>query len=196
MTEDPKTPELYLLPKIHKKARPPPGRPVVSANNCPTEKISAFTDIFLKPHLPEIRSYIRDTTDFIQKLNDLPRLSNKTLLCTLDVSSLYTNIPNIEGRVAVAKFLRKYRVFGKDPEPTNMSLCQMLNMVLTMNNFRFNGINYLQTAGTAMGTRVAPTYANKEDSRPRHLQGKGCKPGLVRQTWGLSLFGPMQFGQV
>ena len=32
---------------------------------------------------------------------------------------------------------------------------------------------------------------NKEDSRPRHLQGKGCKHGLVRQTWPFPLFGPM-----
>ena len=29
------------------------------------------------------------------------------------------------------------------------------------------------------------------DSRPRHLQGKVVNTGLVRQTWGMSLFGPM-----
>ena len=159
-TLDPKTPELYLLPKIHKEKRPPPGRPVVSANNCPTEKISALADIFLKPHLPKIKSYIKDTTDFIQKLEALPRLTEKTILCTLDVSSLYTNIPNLEGRIAVARFLRKHRNLGQVAEPSNTSICQMLNMILTMNNFRFDGDNYLQIAGTAMGTRVAPTYAN------------------------------------
>ena len=133
---------------------------MVSANNCPTEKISALADIFLKPHLPKIKSYIRDTTDFIQKLENLPKLSENVILCTLDVSSLYTNIPNVEGRVAVARFLRRYRVKGKGPEPSNTSICQMLNMILTMNNFKFGGEDYLQTAGTAMGTRVAPTYAN------------------------------------
>ena len=159
-TTDPKTPELYLLPKIHKPQRPPPGRPVVSANNCPTEKISALTDIFLKPHLPKIKSYIKDTTDFIQKLNDLPQLSDEAILCTLDVSSLYTNIPNTEGRAAVTKFLRKHRTLGKGPQPSNKSIIEMLNMVLTMNSFKFNGEHFLQTAGTAMGTRVAPTYAN------------------------------------
>ena len=111
---------------------------------------SAFTDLFLNPHLPNIRSYIKDTTDFIKKLNDLPRLSENTILCTLDVSSLYTNIPNTDGRVAV----------GKGPEPSNTDICQMLNMVLTMNNFRFDGEDFLLIAGTAMGTRVAPTYAN------------------------------------
>ena len=33
-------------------------------------------------------------------------------------------------------------------------------MILTMNNFCFNGKHYLQTHGTAMGTRMAPSYAN------------------------------------
>ena len=33
-------------------------------------------------------------------------------------------------------------------------------MVLTMNNFRFNKEHFLQIVGTAMGTQVAPTYAN------------------------------------
>ena len=47
--------------------------------------------------------------DFIQKLNDLPKIEEGAILCTLDMSSLYTNIPNIEGRIAVARFLNKYR---------------------------------------------------------------------------------------
>ena len=33
-------------------------------------------------------------------------------------------------------------------------------MILTMNNFSFNDKHYLQTHGTAMGTRMAPSYAN------------------------------------
>ena len=156
----PNTPELYLLPKIHKGTRPPPGRPIVSANGCPTEKISAFVDIFLKPHLPKITSYLRDTTDLLVKLENLPTPKAGSILCSLDVSSLYTNIPNFEGRQAVGRFLAKHRQWGTGPEPSNQSICHLLNMVLTMNNFRFDIEHYLQVSGTAMGTRVAPTYAN------------------------------------
>lgn len=36
----------------------------------------------------------------------------------------------------------------------------MLESVLKCNNFTFNNDHYLQVNGTAMGTRVAPTYAN------------------------------------
>jgi hypothetical protein len=40
--EDPKPGRFYLLPKIHKENNP--GRPIVSANGHPTEKISEFID--------------------------------------------------------------------------------------------------------------------------------------------------------
>ena len=36
----------------------------------------------------------------------------------------------------------------------------MLDMVLHMNNFDFAGRHYLQVGGTAMGTKVAPSFAN------------------------------------
>ena len=36
----------------------------------------------------------------------------------------------------------------------------MLAQVLSYTSFQFNGKNYLQICGTAMGTRVAPSYAN------------------------------------
>ena len=34
-------------------------------------------------------------------------------------------------------------------------------------------------------------FRNKGFSRPRHLQGKGCKTGLCRQAWSFPLFDPM-----
>ena len=37
---------------------------------------------------------------------------------------------------------------------------RLLELVLRKNNFQFNGQNYLQIAGTAMGTRMAPSFAN------------------------------------
>ena len=36
----------------------------------------------------------------------------------------------------------------------------MFTMVLKKNNFTFNGDHYLQINGTAMGTKMAPSYAN------------------------------------
>ncbi len=44
--------------------------------------------------------------------------------------------------------------------PTNESLAKLLDLILKLNNFQFNGENFLQVGGTAMGTRVAPSLAN------------------------------------
>ena len=48
----------YLLPKIHKIDVP--GRPVVSACNCPTEMLSTYIDDLLKPIVVTLPSYLKD----------------------------------------------------------------------------------------------------------------------------------------
>ena len=60
-----RTARFYMLPKIHKNIRPPPGRPIISALNCPTERISQFVDHFLKPLVCSRKSHITNTTDFV-----------------------------------------------------------------------------------------------------------------------------------
>ena len=155
-----KTAKLYLLPKIHKGKIPPPGRPIVSANGCPTEKISQLVDNFLTPPtIFCIRSYVKDTTDFIKKLGAIGPLPPNCYLVTLDVTSLYTNIPNKEGIDAATRLLSKYRP-EPDLKPKNSTIIKLLEMVLSMNNFTFNGDNYIQVGGTAMGTKAAPGFAN------------------------------------
>ena len=153
-----RTAQFYMLPKIHKNRDQPPGRPIVSGNGCPTERISQFVDYFLQPGVKNIRSYIQDTTDFLRMLQHQGTLPEGTYLVTLDVSSLYTNIPNIEGISSCEMLLERER--PQATHPTNKSLIDLLTQVLTMNNFDFNESHYLQVGGTAMGTRVAPCYAN------------------------------------
>ena len=156
--EELRTPQLYLLPKIHKNINPIPGRPIVSANESPTKRISAFVDHFLSPIFQTGRSYIKDTGDFLQKLEKVDNLTGDEILLTLDVSALYTNIPNEEGTMAALRALRIAR--PTNSQPSNLSLVELLAQVLSLNNFQFDGKNYLQVGGTAMGTRVAPSYAN------------------------------------
>ena len=153
-----RTAQFYMLPKIHKNIISPPGRPIVSGNDCPTEKISQLVDLCINPLVPKIQSYLKDTTHLLQILQTTDKVPPGALLVTLDVTSLYTNIPHEEGIAAVADYLSRYR--SPDALPSNQSLLKLLRMVLTKNNFNFNEQHFLQTNGTAMGTRVAPSYAN------------------------------------
>ena len=71
---------------------------------------------------------------------------------------MYTNIPHRESLQAVKNLLTRER--PSSYKPSNTYILKLLELVLTLNNFQFNYKNYLQVNGTAMGTRVAPTYAN------------------------------------
>ena len=47
-----------------------------------------------------------------------------------------------------------------DTLPHNSYINELLELVLTNNHFEFNGEFYHQLSGTAMGTKLAPSYAN------------------------------------
>ena len=66
----PRTPPLYLLPKIHKPNIP--GRPIISGCDSPTDKLSSFIDSFLAPLVPHIPSHIKDTTHFFNLIFKIP----------------------------------------------------------------------------------------------------------------------------
>ena len=147
----------YILPKIHKNKDNPPSRPIVSASSHPTERISEFVDFQLNHLVPKLPSYIKDTTHFLQKLDSLPELPNSCLLVTLGVSSLNTNISHREGIHACRKALES----RTNTRLKTKSICDLIRMILTRNNFEFENNHYLQLHGTAMGTKMAQQWAQK-----------------------------------
>jgi hypothetical protein len=149
---EPRTPCFYMLPKIHKQGNP--GRPIVSACGGPTSKLSGFIDEHLKKVVTKVPSYLKDTTDFLSKLGGLT-LPNDVILATIDVKSLYTNIPVEEGIRAVGHALSTHQFTTPLPQ-----LLKFLQLVLNNNEFEFDGKHYKQVKGCAMGTPCAPNFAN------------------------------------
>jgi hypothetical protein len=105
------------------------------------------------PQLSLLMYKIPQLTSPKTKQSDLPE---NTLLLTMDVVSLYTNIPHDEG-IEACKEAWDTRV---DPDIPATYLVKLLTHVLKLNNFEFNDQHYLQVNGTAMGTKMAPSYAN------------------------------------
>ena len=88
-------PRLYFLKKIHKP--PPPSIQSIVSSYCGlTEKIFAYLDHYLKPLVPLVPTYTRDSGHVISTLKTTP-FSQNCILATIDVSSLYLNIPQDEG---------------------------------------------------------------------------------------------------
>jgi hypothetical protein len=65
-------------------------------------------------------------------------------------------------------------------KPSTFFLYQLTKFILTKNNFRFMDKNYLQQQGTAMGTRMAPSYANIVMGRleEKFLNSQTQKPSM------------------
>ena len=75
----------------------PPGRTLVSGIGTLTEYVSAYVDRELQPLLANISSYIKDTSDFLNKLSRFDNLPDNTILVTLDVAAIYSSIPHNDG---------------------------------------------------------------------------------------------------
>ena len=97
--------KLYLLPKIHKRLQNVPGRPVISNCGTPTEKASEFLNFHLKPLMQNSWSYIRDSSDFIEKMKRIGEIPKDAILVTADVVGLYPSIPHKEGLEALREKL-------------------------------------------------------------------------------------------
>ena len=153
--KDPKFARFYLLPKIHKRLNNVPVRPVMSNSGYYTENIPTFLDFHLQPLALAVKSYIKDTNDFLNELLSLPKLPDNIILCTIDVVGLYPNIPHEEGLSTLMKRLdnRMQKYISSD------TLCDLAEVLLKNNTFKFGKKTLKQKRGTAIRTKFAPPYS-------------------------------------
>ena len=96
---------------------------------------------------------ILDTTDFINFI-EKTRVVENAILVSMDVTSLYTNIPQEEGITIICK---AYETFyqNKPPIPSQY-LADMLRLILRENSFQF--------VGKKLPPRTRYSYGNKNGS--------------------------------
>ena len=107
----------------------------------------------------ELPSHIKDTTDFIKKLEEINKsynLPENSLLVTWDVKSLYTKIPHKECLDSVLHFLQSTNTSRKKMEV----ILHFTDLILTSNIFRFGSDCILQKSGIAMVNVTSPSLAN------------------------------------
>ena len=152
----------YCTFKVHKDKGDgclPPERPIVSCNNSFTENIGLFVDHHIKDLATNHETYLQDTPHFLRSIEDINsnmNLPTNAILVTMDVSSLYTVIPQDEG----VECMREAYSESHSPSIPPEFLSRLMELVLKCNIFEFNGEFYKQVIGTAMGSKPAPSYAN------------------------------------
>ena len=154
LVKDPKFARFYLIPKIHKRLHDMPGRPVISNCGYYTENISSFLDYQLQPLAQKVKSYIKDTNHFLNRLSSLGKLPQGAILCTVDVVGLYPNIPHSEGLTS----LRRVFELRDNKQISSDTLVERPEIVLKNNIFQFDEKTFKQVCGTAIGTKFARPY--------------------------------------
>ncbi|XP_069102132.1 uncharacterized protein [Argopecten irradians] len=163
--------KLYLLPKIHKLQQDDfdkyvgrkallnhhliPSRPIISQCNSPTMKIGRFIDNFLVPLVQKQETYLKDTKDFINKIEGIT-LPPKTMLVSYDVTSMYTNMTFGELLEAVERAIPSEHKTDTLPMPPREDITYLLKILLENNEFQFGKQYYKQVIGAAMGAVPSP----------------------------------------
>ena len=134
--------------------------PIVSAWGTSTYNTAKYINKILQNNCGKTSSFVKDSTDFIQKIKNLSINPEEETLVSFDASALFTSIP-----VPVALQVINSKIFTctnftnicKIPTEKFMKL---LEFTLTNRILCFKRKFYKQLQGAAMGSPVSPVIAN------------------------------------
>lgn len=156
-----KIPNLYGLPKVHKKDIP--LRPIVSQISSPAYNLNKYLDYLLTTAEKGIPNLLQDTTHFLRIINDVSINKDDALLYTIDVTSLYTVLPHKMILDYVEEMYQETLLNWCTPDinpiPKEL-LREILSVILKQTFFQFHDKLYNQNFGITMGAPSSVKLAN------------------------------------
>ena len=144
---------LYGLPKVHEASCP--FRPIVSSVNTYNYNPASYLVDVLQPISTNQHS-VKDFFSFADWAKKY-RKHNNGIMCSLDVCSLFTNVP-LDETIDIA--LNKLYSLSDPPTLPRSVLRKLLEFVTKKSHFLFDGQYYDQSDGVAMGSPLSPVLAN------------------------------------
>ncbi|XP_070548135.1 uncharacterized protein [Ptychodera flava] len=142
-------------PKMHKPGHP--IRTIISGIGHATEPLAEFAELELEENVTQLNSYIRDTPHFLRRVQEEVQqpLPEGAIIFCMDVRALYPSVPRKEGMIACKQALDR----RKQQIPPTEDIMEAIDTVLDNNHFEFAGQHYIQTEGTAIGSKLGMNYA-------------------------------------
>jgi len=155
--------KFYVLPKVHKKFENfPIGRPISSTCATINRGASKLLDMFLQPIMNTIPDLILDSTHLLLLLDNL-KLDpyRKYTLVTIDIVSLYTNLPTSVCKLHCTKYFNRYKHELEFPfNITNIQLENLMSLALDFSFVEYEGNYFVQHKGIQMGNSASVSIAN------------------------------------
>ena len=136
-----------ILAKIHKNYFD--TRPIINCISHPSTCLAILIDSLLQQFVRASDSFIQDSQNLLQKLDDNCFPPNSKL-SKLDFTALNE----------ITDFV-KYKISSFSPHITNIiAFHSILELIFRHNIFKFSDSYYIQIKGEAMGSKYAPAIAN------------------------------------
>jgi len=170
--------KLYGLPKTHKTGVP--LRPILSAVTCHNYKLAKFLVPLLSP-LASSEYTVSDVFSFTNEIRQSTD-SDRKLMISLDIESLFTNVPVAETiDIILSKLFANasglYHGFNRK------DFQSLLQLAVDDSYFSFNNKLYKQTDGMSMGSPLGPLFANifLSHYESKWLEESPVKPSLYKR---------------
>ena len=147
-------PRAYGLPKIHKPDCP--LRVIVSSIGSPLHPLAKFLQKIIEKSLPKSSSHIKNSFDLVNELSG-NYFDNKFTLVSLDVISLFTNVPL---DLAMSGVDSRWPHIEKHCNLPKNEFLTAISFILHSTYFTFDGLYYKQTFGVPMGSPLSPIIAD------------------------------------
>jgi len=149
-------PKAYGLPKTHKKDYP--YRIIVSSINTALYALSSYLQYLIANSLPFDHKQVKNSFELYKTLSGT-KICNTHKLISLDVTSLFTNIPR---DLAINSIIKRWTLIKEKTLIPKDEFMNAINLILSSTYFTFNTKIYKQTYiyGTPMGSPLSPIIAN------------------------------------
>ena len=133
---------------------------IVSACGTAPYNTAKFVTKILQNYWGKTSSFVKDSTDFIQKIKDLSINPEEETSVSFDVSVLFTSIPVPVALQVISSKISTCTNFTNICKIPTEKFIKLVEFTLTNFIFCFNRKFYKQLQGRAMGAPVSPVIAN------------------------------------
>ena len=174
LEEDPKPPAMRGLPKTHKPGIP--MRPITSGVGSAPHRLAKTLAKPLSNALGSISpSHLKNSGDLLNRIKDI-NINGKKIV-SFDVKALFTNVP-VDGAMAAVKRVTDNVTDDDLPMPKE-DFMKLIHLCVSFNVFQFDGKEYEQVKGLAMGSPLSAVLAclymeAMEEDHYKNIVGNNC----------------------